>query len=115
MIVSIHCEPLKYSKHKQRRILVAIICGSSAGIVGLSNLYGFLFYFSMSFLISFVFFSMTKFQSREYFVSAHTLWKEGLFQGLLVSYYHFSSESLSLISFFSHLFYFGRILFEFTS
>ena len=71
-----------------RRIWVAGIIGACAGILGLSGLNGFIFYFIFSFVVlSFLILLRVKFDVKETLINYSPLWKEGLTQGVSVSIY----------------------------
>ncbi|XP_041459971.1 ER membrane protein complex subunit 6-like [Lytechinus variegatus] len=64
------------------RTFMSAISGSAAGILGLTGLYGFIFYFITAFSLSFMLFLKTGGQWHKYFRMRRPLLTHGLFGGL---------------------------------
>ena len=60
------------------RAFLAVISGSSAGILGLTGLQGFIFYFALSILMSILLVYKTGQNWDRYFLSRWTIWSSGI-------------------------------------
>lgn len=63
---------------------MASVAGSAAGILGVTGLYGFLFYAGASALVSLLVLHQTRYATAAYFASPTAAWTEATGQGLLV-------------------------------
>ena len=64
------------------RTSLAVIAGATAGILGLTGLYGFVLYLVFSLLMSFMLVAKAGTKWNSYFYSRRALWIDGVFGGL---------------------------------
>ncbi|GAV03133.1 hypothetical protein RvY_13608 [Ramazzottius varieornatus] len=65
------------------RIFTALLAGSTAGILGLTGLYGFLFFFVSNGLLGLLVLQKYNVQYKPYFKKLHMIFTHGLFNSLL--------------------------------
>merc|ERR1712150_59751 len=64
------------------RAFLAVISGSAAGILGLTGIYGFTFYFLLSLVMSILLALKTQSKGDRYFLSKWHVWTNGIFAEL---------------------------------